>query len=143
MRIAEEDITVYKIIEKRMIYTMDEFGRGRFSYEYFTPYIREKVSIGAGRVLKPDVPMSKERAEWLIGEGYRCFGAGLIHAYIDRDFLRWAWISLCQAGLIPMHSLVEVECVIPKGEFYILGEKGDVAASKLIVKKIVDKSKEK
>lgn len=132
LRVAEEDITVYKIIEKC-------YG-GKF---YVTPFIRENVSIGTGRELKPDLPMSRERAEWVIGKGYRCFGEGFIHAYVDRDFFMKAWFSLCQAGLMPMHSLIEVECVIPKGEFYILGEKGDVAASKLIIKKIIDNSKEK
>lgn len=142
LRIAEEDITVYKIIEKKRVYTTDEFGRGRFSYEYFTPYIRKKVCIGAGRALQPVMPMSREQAESLIQENHKTFfGAGFIHAYVDRDCLTGAWFRLCQVGLMPMHSLIEVECVIPKGEFYILGKKGDVAASKLIVKKIIENPK--
>lgn len=143
LRIAEEDITVYKIIEKRRIYTMDESGRGRFSYHYVTPFMLEEVSIDLETVIEPDFPMSRAEAEWLSQEGYRYFGAGLIHAYIDRNFLTREREGISRDLLMPMHSLVEVECVIPKGEFYILGEKGDVAASKLIVKKIVDNSKEK
>lgn len=141
LRIAEEDITVYKIIEKKRIYTMDESGRGRFSYQYFTPFMLEEVSIDLDTVIEPDSPMSKKQAEWLIQEDYRYFDAGLIHAYVNRKCLTRVCFILCRAGLMPMHSLIEVECVIPKGEFYILGEKGDVAASKLIVKKIVDKGK--
>ena len=143
LRIAEEDITVYKIIEKKRIYTMDESGRGRFSYQYFTPFMLEEVSIDLETVIESDSPMSKKQAERLIQEDYKSFGAGLIHAYIDRNFLMRTWEGISRDLLMPMHSLVEVECVIPKSEFYILGEKGDVAASKLIVKKIVDKSKEK
>lgn len=143
LRIAKEDITVYKIIEKRRIYTMDESGRGRFSYQYFTPFMHQTVDIKSDTVIEPDFPMSKKQAEWLIQEDYRYFGAGLIHAYVNRKCLTMVYFILCRAGLMPMHSLIEVECVIPKGEFYILGEKGDVAASKLIVKKIVDNSKEK
>lgn len=143
LRIAEEDITVYKIIEKKRIYTMDESGRGRFSYQYFTPFMLEEVSIDLETVIEPDSPMSKKQAEWLIQEDYRYFDAGLIHAYVNRKCLTRVCFILCRAGLMPMHSLIEVECVIPKGEFYILGEKGDVAASKLIVKKIVDNSNEK
>lgn len=143
LRVAKEDITVYKIIEKRRIYTMDESGRGRFSYQYVTPFMLEEVSIDLETVIESDSPMSKKYAEWLIQEDYRCFGAGLIHAYIDRNFLTREREGISRDLLIPMHSLVEVECVIPKGEFYILGEKGDVAASKLIVKKIVDNSNEK
>lgn len=143
LRIAEEDITVYKIIEKKRIYTMDESGRGRFSYQYFTPFMLEEVSIDLEAVIEPDSPMSKKQAEWLIQEDYRYFDAGLIHAYVNRNRLTRVCFILCRAGLMPMHSLIEVECVIPKGEFYILGEKGDVAASKLIVKKIIDNSQEK
>lgn len=143
LRIAKEDITVYKIIGKRRIYTMDESGRGRFSYHYVTPFMLEEVSIDLETVIESDSPMSKKCAEWLIQGGYRYFGAGLIHAYIDRNFLMRTWDVISRDLLMPMHSLIEVECVIPKGEFYILGEKGDVAASKLIVKKIVDNSKEK
>ena len=122
---------------------MDESGRGRFSYQYFTPFMLEEVSIDLETVIEPDSPMSKKQAEWLIQEDYRCFDAGLIHAYVNRKCLTRVCFILCRAGLMPMHSLIEVECVIPKGEFYILGEKGDVAASKLIVKKIVDNSNEK
>lgn len=143
LRVAKEDITVYKIIEKRGIYTIDESGIGRLSYHYVTPFMLKKVSIDLGTVIEPDSPMSKTLAEWLTQEGYRYFDAGLIHAYIDRNFLMRTWEDISRDILMPMHSLIEVECVIPKGEFYILGEKGDVAASKLIVKKIVDKSKEK
>lgn len=143
LRIAEEDITVYKIIEKKRIYTMDESGRGRFSYHYVTPFMLEEVSIDLEAVIEPDFPMSRAEAESLIQGGYRSFGAGFIHAYVNRKCLTRVCFILCRAGLMPMHSLIEVECVIPKGEFYILGEKGDVAASKLIVKKIVDNSNEK
>lgn len=143
LRIAEEDITVYKIIEKRRIYAMDESGRGRFSYHYVTPFMLEEVSIDLEAVIEPDFPMSRAEAESLIQGGYRSFGAGFIHAYVNRKCLTRVCFILYRAGLMPMHSLIEVECVIPKGEFYILGEKGDVAASKLIVKKIVDNSKEK
>ena len=143
LRIAEEDITVYKIIEKRGIYAMDESGRGRFSYHYVTPFMLEEVSIDLEAVIEPDFPMSRAEAESLIQGGYRSFGAGFIHAYVNRKCLTRVCFILYRAGLMPMHSLIEVECVIPKGEFYILGEKGDVAASKLIVKKIVDNSQEK
>ena len=144
MRIAEEDITVYKIIEKKpAFYITDEHDQLRLSYHYVTPFMLEEVSIDLETVIESDSPMSKEQAERLIQEDYKSFGAGLIHAYVDRDFLLGAWFRLCQAGLSPMRSLIEVECVIPKGEFYILGENGDVAASKLIVKKIIDNSKEK
>lgn len=144
LRIAEEDITVYKIIEKRRIYAMDESGRGRFSYHYVTPFMLEEVSIDLETVIEPDFPMSREEAESLIQENDKTFfDAGFIHAYVNRKCLTRVCFILYRAGLMPMHSLIEVECVIPKGEFYILGEKGDVAASKLIVKKIVDNSKEK
>lgn len=118
---------------------MDESGRGRFSHHYFTPCMYKDVDINSDTVIEPDFPMSRAEAESLIQGDYISFGAGFIHAYVNRNCLT----ILCRAGLMPMHSLVEVECVIPKGEFYILGEKGDVAASKLIVKKIVDNSKEK
>lgn len=144
LRIAEEDITVYKIIEKKpAFYITDGHGQLRLSYHYVTPFMLEEVSIDLETVLESDSPMSKKQAELLIQGGYRCFGAGLIHAYVDRNRLTRVCFILYRAGLMPMHSLIEVECVIPKGEFYILGEKGDVAASKLIVKKIVDNSKEK
>lgn len=144
LRIAEEDITVYKIIEKKpAFYITDGHGQLRLSYHYVTPFMLEEVSIDLETVIESDSPMSKKQAEWLIQEGYRSFGAGLIHAYVDRNRLTRVCFILYRAGLMPMHSLIEVECVIPKGEFYILGEKGDVAASKLIVKKIVDNSKEK
>ena len=144
LRIAKEDITVYKIIEKKpAFYITDEHDQLRLSYHYVTPFMLEEVSIDLETVIESDSPMSKEQAEWLIQEDYRCFGAGLIHAYIDRNFLMRTWEGISRDFLMPMNSLIEVECVIPKGEFYILGEKGDVAASKLIVKKIVDKSKEK
>lgn len=141
LRIAEEDITVYKIIEKKpAFYITDEHDQLRLSYHYVTPFMREEVSIGLETVIESDSPMSKKQAEWLIQGGYRSFGAGLIHAYIDRDFLMRTWYILSEC-LMPMNSLIEAECVIPKGEFYILGEKGDVAASKLIVKKIVENPK--
>lgn len=144
LRIAEEDITVYKIIEKKpAFYITDGHGQLRLSYHYVTPFMLEEVSIDLETVIESDSPMSKKQAELLIQGGYRCFGAGLIHAYVDRNRLTRVCFILYRAGLMPMHSLIEVECVIPKGEFYILGEKGDVAASKLIVKKIVDNSKEK
>lgn len=143
LRIAKEDITVYKLIEERRTYTMNEFGRGRFSYHYFTPFMHKDVDINSGTVIEPDFPMSREEAERLIQENHIYFGDGFIRAYVNRDCLSRLWFILCHAGLMPMHSLIGVECVIPKGEFYILGEKGDVAASKLIVKKIVDNSKEK
>lgn len=144
LRIAKEDITVYKIIEKRRIYTIDESGRGRFSYQYFTPFMHQTVDIKSDTVIEPDFPMSREEAESLIQENDKTFfDAGFIHAYVNRKCLTRVCFILYRAGLMPMHSLIEVECVIPKGEFYILGEKGDVAASKLIVKKIVDNSNEK
>lgn len=144
LRIAEEDITVYKIIEKKpAFYITDEHDQLRLSYHYVTPFMLEEVSIDLETVIESDSPMSRAEAEWLSQEGYRYFGAGLIHAYIDRNFLTREREGISRDLLMPMHSLVEVECVIPKGEFYILGEKGDVAASKLIVKKIVDNSKEK
>lgn len=144
LRIAEEDITVYKIIEKKpAFYITDEHDQLRLSYHYVTPFMLKKVSIDLGTVIEPDSPMSKTLAEWLTQEGYRYFDAGLIHAYIDRNFLMRTWEDISRDILMPMHSLIEVECVIPKGEFYILGEKGDVAASKLIVKKIIDNSEEK
>lgn len=137
LRIAEEDITVYKIIEKRRRYTTDVFGRGRFSYQYFTPFEYKEVDINSETVLEPDSPMSREQAERLIQENHIYFGAGFIHAYVNRNCLRREWFILCHVGLMPMHSLIGVECVIPKGEFYILGKEGDVAASKLIVRKVV------
>lgn len=142
LRIAEEDIPVYKIIKKWSIYTMDEFGRGRFSYQYFTPFMHQEADINSGAVIEPDFPMSREEAESLIQENDKTFfGAGFIHAYVNRKCLRRECFILCHAGLMPMHSLIEVECVIPKGAFYILGNEGDVAASKLIVKKIVENPK--
>lgn len=142
LRIAEKDITVYKIIEKKSRYTMDESGRGRLSYQYFTPFMYKAVDINSGTVIEPDLPISREQTESLIQVNHKTFfGAGFIHAYIDRDYLTREGFILCRAGLMPMHSLIEVECVIPKGAFYILGKNGDVAASKLIVKKIVENPK--
>lgn len=141
LRIAKEDITVYKIIEKRSRYTMDESGRERLSYQYFTPFRHKEVDINSGTVIEPDFPMSREQAESRIQQNFKYFGNGFIHAYVNRKCLTREWFILCQAGLMPMHSLIEVECVIPKGEFYILGKEGDVAASKLIVKKIVENPK--
>ena len=144
LRIAEEDITVYKIIEKKpAFYITDEHDQLRLSYHYVTPFMLEEVSIDLETVIEPDFPMSRAEAESLIQGDYRSFGAGFIHAYVNRNCLTRVCFILYRAGLMPMHSLIEVECVIPKGEFYILGEKGDVAASKLIVKKIIDNSQEK
>ena len=143
LRIAKDDITVYKLIEERRTYTMDEFGRGRFSYHYFTPFMHKDVDINSGTVIEPDFPMSREEAERLIQENHIYFGDGFIHAYVNRKCLRRVCFILCHAGLMPMHSLIEVECVIPKGAFYVLGKEGDVAASKLIAKKIIENSKEK
>ena len=144
LRIAEEDITVYKIIEKKpAFYITDEHDQLRLSYHYVTPFMLEEVSIDLETVIESDSPMSKKQAELLIQGGYRCFGAGLIHAYVDRNRLTRVCFILYHAGLMPMHSLIEVECVIPKGAFYVLGKEGDVAASKLIAKKIIENSKEK
>ena len=67
LRIAEEDITVYKIIEKKpAFYITDEHDQLRLSYHYVTPFMLEEVSIDLETVIEPDFPMSRAEAESLI-----------------------------------------------------------------------------
>ena len=130
VRIAEEDITVYKMLRKFI--SPRETGD---SIYYSTPYAGMDVNICSGYVIKPEKLILKETLKFEIEIGVRYFSLGLIHAYQTTEDFERRFKSACYYNF--PGKCILVECYIPKGEYYILGEKGDVAASKLIVRKVV------
>lgn len=136
VRVAEEDITVYKIFEKRVAYK----GKEKQCH-YKTPFMHRDAGIEPETVIKPEYPVSKEFIETRIDSGITIFQGGFIYAYIDKSQLAKTRHSLNLIRPSSHYFYITVECIIPKGEFYILGDRGDIGASKLIVKKIVENPK--
>ena len=137
--IAKEDITVYKILRKS-IFHHDETGDNIY---YYTPYAGMEVKVCSGFVIKPQKLLLKETLKFEIERGDRYFSLGLIHAYQTTEDFERRFKSTCYY-FSPFYEkerfqckFILVECYIPKGEYYILGEENDIAASELVVRKVV------
>ena len=138
VRIAEEDITVYKMLRKFI--SPRETGD---SIYYSTPYAGMDVNICSGYVIKPEKLILKETLNFEIEIGVRYFSLGLIHAYQTTEDFERRFKSACYYSS-PFYGedrfqykFILVECYIPKGEYYILGDENDIAASQLVVRKVV------
>ena len=138
VRIAEEDITVYKRLRKSIFHR--ETGD---SICYSTPYAGMDVNVCSGFVIKPENLLLKETLNFEIERGDKYFSLGLIHAYRTTVNFQRRYRSVCYYSS-PFYGedrfqckWILVECYIPKGEYYILGKENDIAASQLIVRKVV------
>lgn len=120
VQVAKHDITVYKLICKE--------GSVLSPY-YVTPYMNMEINVETGSIISPknSYCYNKEHFNKLIKNGQLYLNEGLIHAYLNKE-------NCTITSNVRCYRLLK--CIIPKGEFYIIGNIGDVAASKLIVKEI-------
>ena len=102
-----------------------------------------EVKVCSGFVIKPQKLLLKETLNFEIERGDRYFSLGLIHAYQTTEDFERRFKSTCYYHS-PFYGkerfqckFILVECYIPKGEYYILGEENDIAASQLVVRKVV------
>ena len=125
IKIAEEDIVVYKILSKCS-------NKEKTMATYGPPY-----QCGRGFKYKKGVNSDDTGFEGIFkrydDEGpYTVVESGFLHAFTDLDFalyyLKVNFSSTCLNSIIEYHVY---EMIIPKGTRYFVGEQNDICAKEL------------
>lgn len=119
LRVATEDIPVLK--------RLTLFRKDWYRIESCTP-IQEMytgpLSELKGKVIEPIKPYKLNELKVALADfGCRYIGGGLIHAHTEFRG-------------VPLPGDVLFEAVIPKGAHYVVGTSHDIAAERIIIKKI-------